>query len=84
MHKPRPSPPTIAPGRDRFQDCVWKTTYFSEGETPAHNIWHWVAETEVSHGAAVSVSWYRRSEADVREIGRALLDAMAHVAMLAA
>ncbi|OGF98616.1 MAG: hypothetical protein A2Z86_01115 [Candidatus Glassbacteria bacterium GWA2_58_10] len=59
-----------------FQDYVWNVSFVGEGNTAANHLWQWLIRTHDSGGVSLSFSWYRRTEEDLRLIGRRLLPAV--------
>lgn len=59
-----------------FQDYVWKVSFVQERDTAENHLWQWLIRTFDSGGVSLSFSWYNRSEADIRLIGRRLIVAL--------
>jgi hypothetical protein len=59
-----------------FSGFVWKVSFVDEKTSPDH-LWSWLIRTQGSGGVSLSFSWYRRTEADLRAMGRSLVRAVA-------
>ena len=59
-----------------FQDYVWKVSFVQERNTAENHLWKWLIRTYDSGGVSLSFSWFRRTEEDVRMIGRRLIVAL--------
>ena len=59
-----------------FQDYVWKVSFVQERVTAKNHLWQWLIRTFDSGGVSLSFSWYRRTESDIRQIGRRLIAAL--------
>jgi hypothetical protein len=61
-----------------FPGYVWNVWKATERPVPTNNLWSWVVKNEIAAGAVPSISWYRRSEEDIRAIGREMIKALAY------
>jgi hypothetical protein len=61
-----------------FQGYVWNVWDGTERPVSKNNVWSWVIKNRITAGAVPSISWYRRSEEDMRGIGRAMIKALAY------
>lgn len=59
-----------------LQDYVWDVSFVRERGTAENHLWQWLIRTYDSGGVSLSFSWFRRSEEDIRETGRRLIDAL--------
>jgi len=59
-----------------FQNYVWNVSFVQERGTADNHLWQWLIRTFDSGGASLSFSWFRRSEWDIRLIGRRLIAAL--------
>ena len=63
-----------------FQDYVWNVSFVRERGTAENHLWQWLIREFDSGGVSLSISWYRRNEAELREIAVELVKALAHTA----
>ena len=63
-----------------FQDYVWNVSFVRERGTADNHLWQWLIRTMDGGGVSLSISWYRRNEADLREIALKILDALSYTA----
>jgi len=63
-----------------FQDYVWNVTFVRERKTADNHLWQWLIRTWDSGGVSLSFSWFRRSEEDLKSIGRSLIHALSDLA----
>lgn len=61
-----------------FPGYIWNIWNATERPVPTNNVWSWVVKKEITAGAVPSISWYRRSEEDIRAIGRTMIKALAY------
>ena len=59
-----------------FQNYDWKISLLQNRNKCENHLWHWLYNTYNSGGVSLSISWYRRSEEDMRHIGRSLVSAL--------
>ena len=59
-----------------FQDYVWNVSFVGERDTADNHLWQWLIRTYDSGGVSLSFSWFRRTEHDIRLIGRRLIAAL--------
>ena len=59
-----------------FQDYVWDVTFVRDRDTADNHLWQWLIRTFDSGGVSLSFTWYRRTERDIRLIGRRLISAL--------
>lgn len=62
-----------------FQDYVWDVSFVKERDTAENHLWQWLIRTYDSGGVSLSISWHRRSEQEIREIGVHLINAISEV-----
>ena len=63
-----------------FNDYVWNVSFVKERNTPENHLWQWLINQYDSGGVSLSISWYRRNEEDVRNMGIELIKAIAETA----
>ncbi|HUU29725.1 MAG TPA: M14 family zinc carboxypeptidase [archaeon] len=63
-----------------YDEYVWDVSFVRDRGTAENHLWQWLIRTFDSGGVSLSISWYRRSEEDIRKIGRELLKAICFVA----
>ncbi len=59
-----------------FQDYIWKVSFVRESGTADNHLWQWLIRSFDSGGVSLSFSWHRRTEQDIRTIGRRLIVAL--------
>ncbi len=62
-----------------FNDYVWNVSFVRERNLSENHLWQWLIRTHNSGGVSLSMSWYRRSEEDIRKIGVKLVEALGEV-----
>jgi hypothetical protein len=62
-----------------FNDYVWDVSFVRERNTPENHLWKWLIRKYDTGGVSLSISWYRRNEEDMREIGVKLIKALAEL-----
>jgi hypothetical protein len=63
-----------------FNDYVWDVSFVRERGTRDNHLWQWLIREFDSGGVSLSISWYRRSEEDMRKIGVELIKAIGKTA----
>jgi len=61
-----------------FQDYVWDVSFVRERGTAENHLWQWLIRTFDSGGVSLSISWYRRNEAELEEIAVEIIKALSH------
>jgi hypothetical protein len=59
-----------------FNNYDWRVSFVKERQLPENHLWQWLISQYNSGGVSLSISWYRRSEDDMREIGIGLIKAI--------
>jgi len=59
-----------------FNDYVWNVSFVRERGTAENHLWQWLIRTLDSGGVSLSFSWWRRTEQDMKVIGRSLIKAL--------
>lgn len=62
-----------------FQDYIWDVSYVRDRTTADNHLWQWLIRSFDSGGVSLSFSWFRRSEEDIRMIGRRLIVALGNM-----
>jgi hypothetical protein len=63
-----------------FHDYVWNVSFVRERGTAENHLWQWLIREFDSGGVSLSISWYRRNEAELQEIAVELIQALAYTA----
>lgn len=59
-----------------FNDYVWNVSFVKDRNKGHNHLWEWLMRTYDSGGVSLSMSWYRRNEKDIREIGIDIIKAL--------
>lgn len=62
-----------------FNDYVWNVSFVRERSTADNHLWQWLIRTLDSGGVSLSFSWWRRTEEDMRVIGRSLINVLSEM-----
>jgi hypothetical protein len=61
-----------------FQDYVWDVSFVRDRGTAENHLWQWLIRTLDSGGVSLSISWYRRNEAELEGIAVEILKALSY------
>ena len=59
-----------------FQDYIWDVSMVQDRKMADTHLWQWLLRSYDSGGVSLSFSWFRRSESEIRLIGRRLIAAL--------
>jgi hypothetical protein len=59
-----------------FNDYQWRPSFVKERNVSENHLWQWLLRQYDSGGVSLSISWYRRSEEDMRKIAVRLIQAI--------